>query len=185
MRESLKLETQRLAKSWMRHDRNMLRDYLVRDVEDPRINVQSILTRHFLIERLFGERFAWLGQQELRFALVVNWLLRLLKTSVAAWQLQALLDSLLTGRDNAGGLRIPSYVSQTFADLRLPKRRFQSCAASPGGTFVPDSSTCTPAASRSSRQSAILIGIRLAWSEQGRSSNATAPEYRLFTLMSF
>jgi len=120
VRDSLKLETQRLTKSWMRHDRSVLRDYLVRDVEDPRINVQSILTRHFLIERLFGKRFAWLGQQELRFGLVVNWLLRLLKKSVVAWQLQAALDALLTGQDNAEGLQIPSYVSETFADLRLP-----------------------------------------------------------------
>ncbi|MHC4581227.1 MAG: class I SAM-dependent methyltransferase [Planctomycetota bacterium] len=120
MRESLELETQRLAKSWMRHDRSMLKDYLVRDVEDPRINVQSILTRHFLVERLFGERFTWLGQQELRFALVVNWLLRLLKSSVATWQLQAVLDALLTGQNDAEGLIIPSYVSETFAALTLP-----------------------------------------------------------------
>ena len=104
----------------MRHGRNTLRDYLVQDVEDPRINVQSILMRHFLVERLFGKRFDPLAEHELRFGLVVNWLLRLLKKSVAAGQLQAMLDALLTGRGDAEGLQIPSYVSETFAGLMLP-----------------------------------------------------------------
>ncbi len=120
MKENLKLETQRLRKSWIRHDCNTLRDYLVQDVEDPRINVQSILTRHFLIERLFGKRFDPLAEHELRFGLVVNWLLKLLKKSVTAGQLQAVLDALLTGRADAEGLEIPSYVSETFAGLMLP-----------------------------------------------------------------
>jgi len=56
----------------------------------------------------------------LRFALVVNWVLRLLKRSVAASQLQVVLDSLLTGQDNAEGFMIPSYVSETFTALMLP-----------------------------------------------------------------
>lgn len=104
----------------MRHDCDTLRNYLVQDVEDPRINVQSILTRHFLIERLFGKRFDPFAEHELRFGLVMNWLLGLLKKSVTAGQLQAALDALLTGRGDAEGLQIPSYVSETFADLALP-----------------------------------------------------------------
>ncbi|MBL7187195.1 MAG: class I SAM-dependent methyltransferase [Phycisphaerae bacterium] len=104
----------------MRHDRGTLRDYLVRDVEDPRINVQSILTRHFLVERLFGERFDLVAEQELRFGLVVNWLLKLLKKSVTVGRLQTVFDALLTGRPDAEGMQIPSYVSETFADLMLP-----------------------------------------------------------------
>ena len=120
MEERLKLETERLAKSWMRHSRDTLRNYLVRDVQDPRINVQSILTRHFLIEQLFGRKFEALMEQELRFALVMNWLLGLLKGPVHAWQLQSVLDALLMGEDDAEGLRIPSYVSETFASLAVP-----------------------------------------------------------------
>ncbi len=104
----------------MRHDSNTLRDYLVQDVEDPRINVQSILTRHFLVERIFGKQFDSLAEHELRFALVVNWLVKLLKKSVTAGQLQVVLDALLTGRDDADGLQIPSHVSETFAGLTLP-----------------------------------------------------------------
>jgi hypothetical protein len=104
----------------MRHNHGTLRDYLVQDVEDPRINVQSILTRHFLIRQLYGERFEELIEHELRFSLVMNWLLRLLKKQVRIGQLQAVLDALLTGQEEAEGLKIPSYISDTFATLALP-----------------------------------------------------------------
>ncbi len=104
----------------MRHSRDALRNYLVRDVEDPRINVQSILTRHFLIRQQFAGKFETLMEHELRFALVMNWLLRLLKRPVHARQLQSVLDALLRGDDDAEGLRIPSYISDTFSALAVP-----------------------------------------------------------------
>lgn len=118
--DSFKLERERLKKSWMRYDRQTLRDYLVRDVEDPSINIQSILTRHFLIERLFGKRFDAIMEQELRFGLVMNWLLGLLKKSIRAGQLHTVLGALLEGKDEADGLEIPPYISETFAALALP-----------------------------------------------------------------
>jgi SAM-dependent methyltransferase len=118
--ERFKRETEGLIRSWAKYDRDTLRDYLVRDVEDPRINVQSILTRHFLIERLFGEQFADLMEHELRFGLVINWLLKVLKKSVRARQLQTVLDGLLAGEDEAVGLKVPRYISETFATLALP-----------------------------------------------------------------
>ncbi|MBN2316210.1 MAG: methyltransferase domain-containing protein [Sedimentisphaerales bacterium] len=120
MEENLKLETQRLAKSWMRHDRKILRDYLVKDVEDPRINVQSILTRHFFVRQLFGEQFDDLMEHELRFSLVMNWVLQLLKKPVRLCQLQAVLDALLMGEENAEEFEIPPYVTETFSSLALP-----------------------------------------------------------------
>lgn len=115
-----KLETERLKKSWMRCDRATLREYLVRDVEDPRINIQSILTRHFLIKRLFGERFNDVMEHELRFGLVMNWLVMLRKKLVKAGRLHVVLDALLAGEDEAEGLEIPPYVSETFDLLLLP-----------------------------------------------------------------
>jgi SAM-dependent methyltransferase len=118
--ERFKLETKGLFRSWAKYDRDTLRDYLVQDVEDPRINIQSILTRHFLIERLFGEQFAELMEHELRFSLVINWLLKLLKTSIRVNELHAILDALLESQDNAEGLEVPRYVSETFATLALP-----------------------------------------------------------------
>jgi len=120
LEDRFKLETERLKESWMRYDRATLHDYLVRDVEDPRINVQSILTRHFLIERLFGKRFDAIMEQELRFGLVMNWLIGLQKKLVKVGQLYAVLDSLLAGEDEAEGLEIPPYISETFAALALP-----------------------------------------------------------------
>lgn len=120
VKEQLKLETECLRQSWMRHSQRALRDYLVQDVEDPRVNVQSILTRHFLIERLFGAEFDTLMEHELRFALVVNWLLRLLKEPVQPLQLHSVLDALLAREDNGEGLDIPAYVSETFAALAVP-----------------------------------------------------------------
>jgi len=120
VKENLEQETRRLTKCWMRHDRKVLRDYLVQDVEDPRINVQSILTRHFLVGQLLGDRFDGLMEHELRFSLVMNWVLRLLENPIHAWRLQAVLDALLTGEDEAEGLEIPSYISETFAALALP-----------------------------------------------------------------
>ena len=68
IRLSLQAESDKLARSWMQHDAGMLRDYLVGGVEDPRLNVQSVLSRHFLTHALTGERFAALMEQELRFA---------------------------------------------------------------------------------------------------------------------
>ena len=120
LEDCFKMETERLVRSWMRYDRETLRYYLVQDVEDPRINIQSILTRHFLIERLFGERFDVLIEQELRFGLVMNWLLGLLNKSIRAGQLHAVLDALLAGEDEAEGLEIPPYISETFAALAMP-----------------------------------------------------------------
>jgi SAM-dependent methyltransferase len=120
MEEHFKLETECLTRSWMRYDKVTLRDYLVEDVEDPRINIQSILTRHFLIERLFGERYDDLKEHELRFSMVMNWLLKLLKKQIRVDQLQAVLDALLSGEDKAEGLKIPSYISETFNTLALP-----------------------------------------------------------------
>ena len=120
MEQRFKIETDELTRSWMRRDQRILRDYLVQDVENPRINIQSILTRHFLIHRLFGHKFSALMEQELHFALVVNWLLKLAKARINLWQLHEFLDGLLQGRRQSEGLAIPAFLSQTFAGLSLP-----------------------------------------------------------------
>ena len=120
MEGRLERETEGLKRSWDRFDRGALQEYLVQGVEDPRINVQSILTRHFLIRALFGEQFNELAEHELRFALVMNWLLGLLKRPIQRWQLQAVLSSLIAGESRADEIPIPAYVSQTFATLAVP-----------------------------------------------------------------
>lgn len=148
MKESLQRETQGLIKSWMRHDEAMLRDYLVADVEDPRLNVQSILTRHFLVEALFGDRFAALQAHELRFAVALGWLRRVLRESPTPEELQAVLHGLRSAADNAEGVEIPRFAVQVFAALptrangvRVPnylRQALRAAARSPRAAAAPD-----------------------------------------------
>ena len=117
MRLSLKRETKRLQKSWTQYPATMLRDYLVEDLEDPRLNIQSILSRHFLIEALFPNRFAALQEEELRFAAAMNWAANVLKSGLCAEDAKTLLYALPKSADHAAGVEIPSFVSKTFATL--------------------------------------------------------------------
>jgi hypothetical protein len=120
MEERFRNETEKLRLSWSKYDRATLRDYLVKDVEDPRINVQSILTRHWLIKQLLGNKFNDLMGHELRFSLVMNWLLKLIKNNIRTNQLQTILDALISGNDNAEGIIVPLYISETFSLLSMP-----------------------------------------------------------------
>ena len=61
---------------WARKPSAMLDSYLVSGYQNPRINVQSILIRHFLTRRLFGDEFAELRDAEIRLALELNEVLR-------------------------------------------------------------------------------------------------------------
>lgn len=117
MREDLQRETEQLTRSWMRHDQAALRDYLVAGVEDPRVNVQSLITRHFFISALCGGRFQELMDQELRFAVAMNWLLDLLTRALGVEDLHAVLHGLRRGADDAEGIEIPSHVARLFAAL--------------------------------------------------------------------
>lgn len=110
-------ETERLQRSWMQHRPEMLRNYLVADVQNPRLNVQSIQGRHFLIEALCGDRYAALQEAELRFAAVMHWLERLLKDAGDLEQVQAVHHALRHHADDAEGLPIPPHVQRTFVDL--------------------------------------------------------------------
>src|SRR4051812_1344494 len=104
MEPHLERETEKLKRSWMQHDPEMLRDYLVAGVEDPRINVQSVLTRHSLIVALTGARFERLLEHELRFAIVLNWIAGLLKHSGSSYDAKALQHAIATGADSAEGI---------------------------------------------------------------------------------
>ena len=114
---SLQEESDKLARSWMQHDAGTLRDYLVAGVEDPRINLQSILSRHFLARVLNAERFSALMEQEYRFAAAMNWLTGLAGRIGDAGELKLVLYALRHGADNAEGIKIPGFVVQSFAAL--------------------------------------------------------------------
>jgi hypothetical protein len=99
MDHQLQQETQTLTQAWAQHASADLRDYLVADVEDPRLNVQSILTRHALIDRILGQPAQPLCDHELRFACVMNWLLHRLKRGADADWLDAQLAELVMAGD--------------------------------------------------------------------------------------
>ena len=95
----------------------MLRDYLVAGVEDPRLNVQSVLSRHFLARALTGEGLGALMEQECRFAAAMNWLAGLVGNAGEADELALVLYGLKRGAANVEGIEIPDFILQTFAAL--------------------------------------------------------------------
>ena len=115
--ESLQRESEKLTHSWMRHDQAMLRDYLVAEVEDPRLNVQSIISRQFLMSALFGDRFQELMDHELHFAVAMNWLLAMRQTLSCREDWEALAHGLQRGADETEGIEIPVHISRIFAGL--------------------------------------------------------------------
>ena len=117
VREDLRLETEKLTRTWAQHDPAWLRDYLVAGVEDPRLNLQSILSRHFLVRALFEDAPWDLMRQEYRFAAVLSWLSGTSELMTDAEARAAALNALRRGSDNSEGLVIPPFVSQAFKEL--------------------------------------------------------------------
>ncbi|MHC1763333.1 MAG: class I SAM-dependent methyltransferase [Verrucomicrobiia bacterium] len=128
MDDRLHRESVNLAHAWMQHDSEMLRDYLISGVEDPRINIQSILLRHFLVVSLFGTRFENVMEDELRFATVMNWALETLEQAAGPEDLRAIQHALERGADDAEGLEVPRFVAMAFKAL----------PATPDGVPVPN-----------------------------------------------
>ena len=124
MNDSLKIESEKLTRSWMRHDASVLRDYLVADVEDPRLNVQSLLARHFLARALTGGRFADLMVEECRFATALNWCLSPSGPRRSPEEADLTLYALRRGLDNAEGIEIPEFILRTFSSL---PRQLERC----------------------------------------------------------
>jgi len=114
----LQQESEKLARSWLRHDPALLRDYLVAGVQDPRLNLQSILSRHFLLRALAAERWRPLMDEEYRFATAMNGLFKLATQAGDGDELAEVLHALKQGGDNAEGLELPRFIVRTFA--RLP-----------------------------------------------------------------
>ena len=122
--ETLLAETQHLQAAWQRHDARFLDTYLVQDVEDPRINIQSILTRHFLIRGLFQDRYAAIMEHELYYALLIHWLLGLLKSQQPRhdvhMQLSTILDELLIDSEKHNSSAVPAFITDAFKKLTFP-----------------------------------------------------------------
>src|SRR4051812_6519154 len=118
MLEPFKAESEKLLRIWMQHDAGKLGEYLVSGVEDPRFNVQSILTRHFLLRARLGQKFEALMDEELRFGAALNWLLHVAEKAGGPEELEVIHYALEQGADNAEGIQIPAFILKAFQ--RLP-----------------------------------------------------------------
>jgi hypothetical protein len=107
-------ESDRLRSSWERHAAATLDTYLVAGVEDPRISVQSILTRALLCDALCPGRFSWLIEEELRFGFVMTWLLTHLELGID----KRLMLAAVKRNDRE---RCPSFVIDAFRMLQVPE----------------------------------------------------------------
>jgi len=117
MTPNLRLESEKLTQCWMRHEPGTLRDYLVADVEDPRINLQSIFSRHWILERCSGDRFAALMNEEQRFSAAMNALLALFEKLHHPEEAELILYALGQQSDNAEGIEIPHLILDAFKAL--------------------------------------------------------------------
>lgn len=84
MDKILEQETENLRKSWRKNTPALMEEYLITGFENPRLNMQSILTRHFFIRQLFGEQFSDLMEQEIRFSAEIHGSLKAEEKRVAA-----------------------------------------------------------------------------------------------------
>jgi SAM-dependent methyltransferase len=117
VKDSLKKESENLNRSWMRHDPAWLGEYLVAGVEDPRMNIQSVLSRHFLTRWVMRGNCEALMNQEYRFAVTMNWLSELAHRGGGAEEYEIVLHALKRSADNAEGLEIPWFLIETFRQL--------------------------------------------------------------------
>jgi SAM-dependent methyltransferase len=65
-----------LERTWGSGSADMLDAYLVSGYQNPRVNVQSILVRHYLLGRVLGADAAPMMDEEIRFAIELNEVLR-------------------------------------------------------------------------------------------------------------
>jgi ubiquinone/menaquinone biosynthesis C-methylase UbiE len=108
-------ENVNLRAAWDCYPDEHLAVYLSIEEQDQRINTQSILTRALLIDSLWPGRFsAWIDE-ELRFGVVMTWMLQALRAGADRWAL--LNDLSAPPRDD----RIPRIVRDTLAELQFPR----------------------------------------------------------------
>jgi SAM-dependent methyltransferase len=117
MNPDLQTETQRLERAWNRHEPAMLREYLVAGVEDPRINLQSVLSRHFLIRLSRGDRDAALMKAEYQFAAGMNQILAMGATMCDPEEAAGVIHGLSRGADQCEGRSLPRFLSRLWSEL--------------------------------------------------------------------
>ena len=102
----LQNESNKLQYSWDRHPSDILDRYLVTNHEDPRINIQSILTRAFIIDHLWPNEFDDLISDELRFGSILCWMIQELRKDQDRYDL-------LEAISHADPV-VPQYIRETY-----------------------------------------------------------------------
>jgi SAM-dependent methyltransferase len=120
MDPALQKETEALRRMWDRHAAEDLRDYLVASVEDPRLNLSSILTRHFLVELLFGQRFTPLQEAEVRFSMAMNWMLQRFEHPMIDEDVESLRLGLQRPMAVVEGVTLPPFLHLLYTRLPEP-----------------------------------------------------------------
>ncbi len=110
--QAIDLENERLRASWDCFAAEHLATYLSVEEQDQRINTHSILTRALLADTLWPGRFAGLIDEELRFGLVMTWLLQQRKAGVERHDLLRWLSS------PDPHPRVPGFIADTAAWLQ-------------------------------------------------------------------
>jgi SAM-dependent methyltransferase len=108
----LKFENRRLNASWDCFSAEHLERYLTVDEQDQRINVNSILTRALVIDTLWPGKFGDLINEELRFGVIMTWLMRQLRLGRSR---SALVEELSGSTARPG---TPDVVRQTYGWLQ-------------------------------------------------------------------
>lgn len=112
-------ESEQLVRAWMRHNNETLKSYLVQDVQDPRINPQSIHARHILIDLIDNTYFKPLQFEELRFSAAMLWILNHKEDLSEPYFRSTVLKALETGSKDADGIQIPAGLIEAFQILPL------------------------------------------------------------------
>lgn len=111
---SIEAENEKLRASWNCFPIEHLADYLGVEEQDQRINTHSILNRALLVDALWPQQFDHLFDEELRFGIVLTWLLEQMKAGVDRFELLNQLYS------EDSGQHIPNIVRETFSWLSTP-----------------------------------------------------------------
>jgi ubiquinone/menaquinone biosynthesis C-methylase UbiE len=120
--------------SWDRYPQEHLDTYLVADLEDPRINCQSILSRALIADSLWSNEFTDLIDAELRFGTVLSWILVQLHRGISRYDLW---DSIDDDKDRA----CPQVISETYQWLQSDQcsiRDYMSAALERGHPDKPE-----------------------------------------------
>ena len=137
-------ESECLKQAWAKFSPQHLDGYLVAGEQDPRINIQSIISRAFLIDSIRPEEFTALIQEEIRFGVCMNFILHALKENNHKVTRQSILNAL---ENNSSDIEIPDYFKSCYEndDSQIEDYITQALIApvSEGNSPLPESALTT------------------------------------------